>query len=131
MRALLCGRCLLLAGLLVAAVLPSSALAKSAASIKGVGAGKTAGDVFQFELSAHAEHKPTTPENGFGQVKVQSATAGTLYIDVRCVFAVAGLNPAEPVGNARISGMVTERSSNPALAGQNSDRGRHGRGRAI
>lgn len=94
---------LVLAGLVTAAVLTPLAFAGSAASIKGVGAGETNLGFTQFELSAHVEDDPTTPENGFGQVKVELFN-GSFAIDVRCVeVSVVAGRP-----NARISGVITQ-----------------------
>ncbi len=110
-------RWLALAGLAAALLIVPTASARSAASIKGVGAGKLIGGVAEFELSAHVEDDPTTPENGFGQAKVEFLDFfGTLIshtIDVRCVNpAIIGDRPS-----ARITGVIT-RSSVPGAVGQ-------------
>lgn len=105
-------RLLPLAALAAAVLVIPTASAGSAAAIKGVGAGKVGGGLIKFELSAHAEDDDTTPENGFGQVRIDSETL-SLVIDVRCVNpAVVGDRPS-----ARISGVVT-RASAPVLVGQ-------------
>jgi hypothetical protein len=92
----------LAAGLTAALLIIPTASARSAASIKGVGAGETVFGFTEFELSAHAEADPTTPENGFGQVKIEFPP-GSFTIDVRCVNA--DVIVGRP--SARISGVIT------------------------
>lgn len=105
-------RWLALAALAAAVLVVPTASAGSAASVKGVGAGESNLGLEQFELSAHLEDNPTTPETGFGQVKIEQGPS-TLTIDVRCtkVALLAG------VPHAYISGVVT-RSSDPAFVGR-------------
>jgi hypothetical protein len=102
-------RWLALAALAAAVLVVPTASAGSAASIKGVGAGETSAGLTEFELSAHAENDPTTPENGFGQVKIKRAT-GTFTIDVRCTRVAILFGPPA----ADITGVVI-RSSDPAV----------------
>jgi hypothetical protein len=103
-------RWLALAALAAALLVVPTAGAASAASIKGVGAGKTTLGFVEFELSAHVEDDPTTPENGFGQVKVEYPV-GTLWIDVRCTrVTLDGMGRP----TATISGVVI-RSSVPGI----------------
>jgi hypothetical protein len=101
-------RWLALAALAVAVFVVPTASAGSAAAIKGVGAGKMPFGFVKFELSAHAEDDPSTPENGFGQVKFEVGTPipiGSVTIDVRCVRAQVGVT-GRP--NATITGRVTQ-----------------------
>jgi hypothetical protein len=108
-------RWLALAALAVAALYVPTASAGSAAAIKGVGAGETSLGFIKFELSAHAEADPTTPENGFGQVKFELQTgpqAGSVTVDVRCVTAQVG-STGRP--HATISGVVTRSTIPTAL----------------
>jgi hypothetical protein len=104
-------RWLALAALATAVLVVPTASAGSAASIKGVGAGETDLGFTEFELSAHAEDDPTTPETGFGQVKIERAT-GTLRIDVRCTRVAFFF---DGVPHAFITGVVV-RSSDPLIA---------------
>jgi hypothetical protein len=103
-------RWLALAALATAVLVVPTASAGSAAAIKGVGAGRTDLGFTKFELSAHAERDPTTPEFGFGQVKIE-APAGSATIDVRCVRAFVTPFTGRP--SAVITGVVT-RSTFPA-----------------
>ena len=114
-------RWLALAWLAAALLIVPTASAGSAAAIKGVGAGKTSMGFWQFELSAHAEHDPKTPENGFGQLKLEQAAfvdelgvphaAIRHTVDVRCLApSIIGGRPG-----ARITGVITRSSTPPAL----------------